>query len=73
VKCECCDKPKKNCECPEDCKECDCKKSKNESYFDKFMDSILISEKKNPIVGDSPLRKRIERHQDRPGNKTIFR
>jgi hypothetical protein len=37
------------------------------------MDAILISEKKNTITGDSPLRRRIQRHQDRPGNKTIFR
>ncbi len=60
-----------DCECPKGCKDCNCNSVK-ESYFDKFMDSILISEKRPLQLKDSPIRKRIERHQDRPGNKTIW-
>lgn len=66
--CPCCDEPKSDCSCDKNCKDCDCKKIK-ESYFDKFMDSILISESHKPQKQDSPIRKRIERHQERPLNR----
>ncbi len=74
--CECCDKKKDECECDDDCS-CGCKKKKskaaNESYeFDKFMDSILISEFKKKPVGDSPNRERAKRHQERPLNRIKF-
>ena len=76
--CECC-KGKKKCDCPSDCKKCDCNHDKSEmkeSYFDKFMDSILISErveKKISAEKDSPLRERIKRHQEKPLNRITYK
>jgi len=66
--CPCCDEPKSECSCDKNCKDCDCKRV-SESFFDKFMDSILISETRKVPLGDSPLRKRIERHQEKPLNR----
>lgn len=68
-KCKC----KKKCKCDDKC-DCGCNELKESSYFDKFIDSILISEtKKINNNEDSPLRKRIERHQERPINRIYFK
>jgi hypothetical protein len=71
--CPCCDAPEEKCKCDADCEDCNCKnkgKNKNESYgFDKFMDSILLSEnKKNKLKceADSAQRERARRNQERP-------
>lgn len=73
--CECCNQKKEDCACEPDC-ECGCKKSQNESYgFDKFMDSILISENKRKTIkcaSDSPQRERARRNQERPLGRTFF-
>ena len=67
-KCNC----KKDCKCDNKCK-CGCNDLK-ESYFDKFIDSILISESKTKESSpDSLIRKRIERHQERPNNRIYFK
>lgn len=63
------------CECGPNCK-CGCNSVKEGFTFDKFMDSILISEnvRKGPrCVADSPQRIRAKRNQDRPANKTFIR
>jgi len=76
--CKCC-KGKKKCDCPADCTKCDCNHKKDEmkeSYFDKFMDSILISErveKKISVEKDSPMRERIKRHQEKPLNRITYK
>lgn len=62
------------CECGSNCK-CGCN-PKEGFAFDKFMDSILISEnvRKGPrTVADSPQRIRAKRNQDRPANRTFVR
>jgi hypothetical protein len=66
-KCKC----KENCKCDDKCK-CGCNDLK-ETYFDKFIDSILISESKRKDLSDSPLRERIKRHQERPINRIYFK
>ena len=40
--------------------------------FDKFMDDILIRESRKPHFGDSPMRKRALKHQERPINRTRY-
>lgn len=62
------------CECGPDCK-CGCNPREGFS-FDKFMDSIILSEnvKKGPrCMPDSPQRERAKRNQDRPANRTFIR
>jgi hypothetical protein len=71
--CECCDAPRKDCSCAPDCK-CGCS-GMTEGHrfnFDKFMDRIVISESKQRPTADSPLRKRAQRHQERPLNRIKF-
>ncbi len=47
--------------------------SMKESYsFDKFMDNILLKENRKVQTGDSAMRKRAERHQERPMNRIVF-
>jgi hypothetical protein len=68
--CDC----KPQCNCGPDCK-CDCNPKEGLS-FDKFMDSILISEniRQGPkTMPDSPQRIRAKRNQDRPANRTYVR
>lgn len=55
-----------------------CAEGCNESaIYDKFMDATLLSEqnarKRNVELEESPMRKRIARHQERPLNRTRFR
>ena len=50
-------------------------KLKNESFaFDKFMDSILISERKREqkIDSDTPARDRVKRYQEKPQNRIKY-
>ena len=47
----------------------------NENVFDKFMDKIILDERKNIVHREkekSPQRIRAERHQDRPGNRIRY-
>jgi len=47
----------------------------NESFeFDKFMDNILVKESSSRSLarGDSPIRERARRHQERPINRTRY-
>ena len=71
--CECCDGPAQDCQCDAGCS-CGCKGGMNEvTYtFDKFMDNIIISESKKKPAGDSPIRERAKRHQERPLNRIRF-
>ena len=44
-----------------------------ETYsFDKFMDNILLKENKRTNKGDSPIRERIRRHQEKPLNRIRY-
>lgn len=75
-KCECCDESREDCTCEADCEGCDCKRGsvrESRSFtFDKFMDSIVLRESKRHPTGDSPVRERARRHQEKPLNRVIF-
>lgn len=78
--CSCGCGTKEECTCGPDC-DCGCKQhesvgANNESFtFDKFMDSILISENKRVPLRcepDSPQRIRAKRNQERPLGRIRF-
>ena len=62
------------CECGDDCS---CKKEIHSEgaqvfTFDKFMDTIVLKESKRAPTGDSPIRERAKRHQERPLGRIRF-
>jgi hypothetical protein len=72
--CSCGCGTKEECTCAPDC-DCGCKKKEEGVNFDKFMDSILISEnRRSPIKcePDSPQRIRAKRNQERPLGRIRF-
>lgn len=73
------DKDEEGCICGDDCKcgpDCPCRKKVHKEAqaftFDKFMDSIVLSEGKRAPAGDSPNRERAKRHQERPLGRIRF-
>jgi len=71
--CPCCDNTE--CQCGPECMVCGgCGKYTNESLFtfDKFMDKIVLEENKKRPTGDSPMRERAKRHQERPMGRIRF-
>lgn len=69
--------PNASCEeCGETGEDCTCQKSETPMgegvSFDKFMDRILLKETRKVPAGDSPLRERAHRHQERPLGRIRF-
>jgi len=67
------------CGCEGDCKcgeDCSCREevqTEGQQFtFDKFMDSIVLKESKRVPAGDSLIRERAKRHQERPLGRIRF-
>lgn len=74
-KCPCGCNTDDECTCKTDCKKCDCHKTNESTNFDKFIDSILISENKRTHMKcepDSPQRLRAKRNQENPLGRIRF-